>query len=135
MIKTTIWRPDTCECEIEYEWDTSSSEDQRMHFLKKMKRCNHHDEQDSVAFEKVKDENKRKNRFISELVESSKEISEEVVQEGKSIKQLRKDFLYKWSFDEERNLLVDLSDFPVSTKNLAKSISRDKFGSKVKIKE
>lgn len=30
-IRTTKWRPDTCECELEYQWDDSLAEAQRTH--------------------------------------------------------------------------------------------------------
>lgn len=31
MIKTTRWRPDTCECVLEYSWDDSVSQNKREH--------------------------------------------------------------------------------------------------------
>lgn len=31
MKKTTTWRPDTCDCELFYEWDTDHPEDVRVH--------------------------------------------------------------------------------------------------------
>lgn len=31
MLKTTIWRPDTCACTILYQWDDSVPDDQRVH--------------------------------------------------------------------------------------------------------
>lgn len=31
MKKVTTWRPDTCDCELHYEWDTDHPEDSRVH--------------------------------------------------------------------------------------------------------
>jgi hypothetical protein len=31
MLKTTLWRPDTCGCEVEYQWDTGQPLDTRVH--------------------------------------------------------------------------------------------------------
>lgn len=31
MIKTNIWRPDTCGCQIIYQWDSDLPDDQRVH--------------------------------------------------------------------------------------------------------
>lgn len=31
MINTTRWSPDTCGCTVEYQWDTTTPEDQRVH--------------------------------------------------------------------------------------------------------
>ncbi len=31
MKHITTWRPDTCECELHYEWDDTQPEDQRVH--------------------------------------------------------------------------------------------------------
>lgn len=42
-IKVTTWHPDTCECVLQYEWDTEHSEDQRVHkALPSIKRCELH---------------------------------------------------------------------------------------------
>lgn len=29
MIKTTLWQPDTCECKLEYQWDTEQNANNR----------------------------------------------------------------------------------------------------------
>src|SRR3972149_6923169 len=33
MIRSTTWRPDTCECVLEYSWDDATSEASRAHSL------------------------------------------------------------------------------------------------------
>lgn len=39
MLKTTTWRPSTCGCVLEYEWDTELSEDKRTHKFVKVQHC------------------------------------------------------------------------------------------------
>lgn len=33
MLQVTRWRPDTCGCILEYEWDSDETETQRVHRL------------------------------------------------------------------------------------------------------
>ena len=39
MIKITTWRPDTCECEIEYSWDDTVPQDQRVYTAHQINRA------------------------------------------------------------------------------------------------
>ncbi len=38
----TRWRPDTCGCVIEYEWDDAEAEEARQHVPKKIDACPDH---------------------------------------------------------------------------------------------
>lgn len=43
MIQVTTWKPDTCGCIVQYEWDDLTSEDVRIHSLRAMDNiCNEH---------------------------------------------------------------------------------------------
>jgi len=73
MIKVTRWTPDTCECVLEYSWDDSVPEDQRVHTpTQSVFRCVQHSQiidgtrhQDIVL-----NENKLKNALYKKLVDS-----------------------------------------------------------------
>ena len=64
MIRTTTWRPDTCECVLEYSWDDATSEASRAHTLTKVvKSCPAHSLLAGVGlYDAVVSENQRKNR-------------------------------------------------------------------------
>lgn len=72
MVNTTVWRPDTCGCEIHYTWDTEATP--RVHTLAKSVPCAIHvalgflpDKQ--AHFDAIQDENRRKNRVFAILAE------------------------------------------------------------------
>ena len=68
MIKTTRWRPDTCGCEIEFQWDDAVKDGP--HSVHKINRsCPAHTFADGKdTYEAVLSENKRKNIIVSEIV-------------------------------------------------------------------
>ena len=60
--QTTRWSPDTCQCELEYTWDDSVSETNRVHNFKSISKCSVHSAQaDQTAYNTVFEENPRKN--------------------------------------------------------------------------
>lgn len=69
MIQKTKWKPDTCECEIVYEWDDSLPDDQRVHTLASIQKCQHHAKHDDdTAYDQVLNkENKLKNMVLGEI--------------------------------------------------------------------
>lgn len=42
MLTVTRWSPDTCACVIEYEWDTETTEDNRIHKFHRVEKCSEH---------------------------------------------------------------------------------------------
>src|SRR3990167_10921300 len=105
MIKTTTWRHDTCDCEIEYEWDDTLSADDRMHRAKKInKACAEHANLDIDKYEHfnaVLRENRGKNRMLAAILEEFPQITEEKTNDdGSKYKELKKDHKYEWSFDQ-----------------------------------
>jgi hypothetical protein len=61
-IQTTRWSPDTCPCVIEYSWDDTLSEANRIHTLSTISKCPTHQAlSDNTAYSTVLDENPRKN--------------------------------------------------------------------------
>ena len=136
MIKTTLWRPDTCECEIEYSWDDAQSEDIRTHTISNvLKACTAHaGETDKIVhYNKVLDENKRKNIVLGQILENTPTAVETVIQDdGSSIKKLKAGKEYKWFFDAQRNLVIDLVGFTLLEKNSVKTITDSLFPGKIK---
>ena len=137
MITTTKWRPDTCDCEIDYEWDTESDPKTRVHTVKEMvKTCKHHEKLKSKEekYNKVLDENQTKNKVHGKMLEIAS-ITEEVTdEEGNKTKKLKAGKKYDWSFDENRKLVVDLSSFENLEKDEIKDIINLEFPNKVKFK-
>lgn len=61
-IKTTRFSPDTCGCELEYTWDDTLTESERVHSFKSIVKCPVHSGQaDETAYNTVFEENPRKN--------------------------------------------------------------------------
>jgi hypothetical protein len=62
VTNTTRYSPDTCDCVIEYSWDSTLSEDQRVHTLSTISKCSFHSGlSDNTAYNTVFEENPRKN--------------------------------------------------------------------------
>lgn len=138
MIHTTTWKPDTCSCVIEYEWDDEVPLETREHTIKNIvKGCEHHDKNSltqSSHFETVKDENQRKNLFLKEVMDTYPEVTEDQVNDdGSTVKVIKKGVKYDWSFDEERNLVADIKGASLS-KNALRSMANSKFDGRVKMK-
>ena len=137
-IKITRWRPDTCDCELEYEWDDSQSEDVRTHTISNvLKACPAHaGEPDKVKhYNNVLGENQRKNIVFGKILESVPTATRDKLQEdGSTVKDLKLGKEYKWSFDAQRNLVIDLVGFTAGEKLEVKTLSDNLFPNKVKIK-
>jgi hypothetical protein len=116
MIKKTRWRPDTCGCEIEYEWDDSLSQEKRVHTPSQIiKKCEFHQDMlnKNEHYTKVLEENQTKNRVWGKLLEISTLTADKVSEDGETHKELKPNITYNWSFDADRNLVVDM---PLSAK-------------------
>lgn len=61
MIKVTRWHPDTCGCVIDYEWDTETTAETRVHTPVSIQACEHHQVN---TWDEVRAENKRKNDAV-----------------------------------------------------------------------
>ena len=71
-IKTTRHSPDTCGCVIEYTWDNTVPESERIHTLLSIIKCSVHIAQtDSTAWNTVLEENPRKNNALEQILASS----------------------------------------------------------------
>lgn len=135
MIKTTIWKPDTCDCEVEYEWDTNTNESERSHTIKNiLKTCSVHTLiiTPKSHFEALLEENRRKNSVLKDILDNIHSVTENTTGEHGVIgKTLKSSVKYLWSFDSNRNLIINLPGFNTIEKNALKSIANIKYGSKV----
>src|SRR5438128_1805862 len=104
MINVTRWRPDTCDCVIEYSWDSESNEDERVHtYHDSHTTCDDHRTHHKKAkhFEVVQEENQRKNKAHGEWKKLHPEVNDD-------------DF--KFSFDGQRKLHVSYKGLTAKTK-------------------
>ena len=83
MKHLTRWRPDTCQCEIDLEWDDSVPEAQRVFKQNMVKECSVHNGHDILA------ENRRKNDSVNKVAELHPDI---------------KTIDVRWEFDTNRNI-------------------------------
>jgi len=94
------WRPDTCDCVLEYEWDEDLPLEERTFSVKSIqKKCKHHDktDKDKDHFEVILEENRRKNLAVKALLGA--------VGEGEIELQN-----IEFEFDKDRNVI--LSHYP-----------------------
>lgn len=72
MIKTTLWRPDTCDCQIEYSWDDQTSDQDRQHTLSRVVvSCPEHQGLTAQqVYDSVLTENRAKNAGVSKITEA-----------------------------------------------------------------
>ena len=69
-MKVCTWTPDTCSCQIEYEWDETTDETHRpTHiFHKVVKNCGIHGKQGSQLFDHVREEVGRKSNTVTAIL-------------------------------------------------------------------
>jgi hypothetical protein len=122
MTTTTRWSPDTCDCILEYEWDTQLTEDTRTHkFTTFIHKCDSHAglAGDAVHYQHVLDENKTKNQFVGILITHVPRLTAPLAQtDGTIVTQLKPSVHLNWSFtgsDGNRQLLVSLGGATLTT--------------------
>lgn len=78
-IKTTTWSPDTCECKIEYQWDDTMPESNRVHTGSVIvNKCQRHDGNNpNNHYAQVLADNRLKNNSLKVLAENYSELTEE----------------------------------------------------------
>jgi hypothetical protein len=94
MIRTTQWKPDTCGCILEYDWDDSLPDNDRICTLSKViSQCPEHSRISTGLdiYNQVLRENRAKNRALALAQSINNEISLDD---------------YLWSFKTDRRLSV-----------------------------
>jgi len=133
-MKTTRWRPDTCACDLEYEWDDALSPDVRTHVGTVIHRaCTDHALLlvPAVHHAAVQDENQRKNGVLSLAVASLTRVSEERTgEDGVLYRALKPAVSYAWAFSASRVLRVSFSGvtLPSPDKNTLQALADTRFG-------
>jgi len=106
------WRPDTCACVLDYEWDDQAPEAGRAHGLAQViTRCPDHAAlpTDAAVWAACSEENPRKNRALAALLNAVPALGRDVVpDEGGGV---RKEFAVPvtWRFDGDRVLYVQVA--------------------------
>ena len=112
MIKTTIWRPDTCDCIVEYTWDNETTEDNRVHTFKNVvRRCSAHDSvsHGKPVYDKVLSENDHKNKTLHEVSRQHKALHIETKDaNGNVVGHIPDLENIGWSFDANRRLKIHI---------------------------
>lgn len=138
-LKTTRWKPDTCGCVIEYEWDSESPESVRVHSVSSVKnKCKWHlnDTNDIACYEKVLNENKTKNELLMIILDKFPGIVDETIDSdtGELKKVLKSGLEYYWNFDEQRKLHVEIKPKHTEAGKLLKNYSKTALKSAIDLK-
>ncbi len=162
MLKNTIWHPDTCECVIEYFWDDSLSEDDRVHqdhsFLH---RCDAHSIlSDQECLDAINLENRTKNVAMQVVADLSDDHSilqvgdqsvpkyieraliglgvdtSTLASPGEQVRRIPDTSAIMFSFDEKRNLILSAPGIsPDSAKAATDQVNADSSVGSVTIEE
>lgn len=110
---------------MEYSWDTESPVESRVHtFHRAVKICPaHNGNTEEQVYEKVKEENPRKNKALDEIVKLLPNYSK-TDSNGNVIPDLEK---ITWLFDGSRNLKIDLIGASKNQKDTLKSVIASKL--------
>jgi len=96
VTNTTRWSPDTCSCVIEYTWDSTVSEDQRVHTLNTISKCPQHQAlSDNIAYSTILDENPRKNIAHQLILDNGPNILYDIIN---GTRQLKPNLAFQFTF-------------------------------------
>lgn len=119
-----IWKPDTCECKLEYNGENIPANFVSGEF------CAFHKNETDSSY--VCEENTRKNRVMSELSKDPKLTKNVLLPDGTFEKRIDDDVV-KWSFDANRELEIDIPNFtPLEKANAIQNLR--KVSNKIKFK-
>lgn len=120
MKHITRWRPDTCTCVLELEWDDEHPEEAREHKAIKVERCGAHPHEGAPnqhVFETVHGENRHKNEVHQHLIDGLDDAHVEVNAHGHRV--FKHDPVFH--FDEARQLRVTFPTAPDSMRAAARA--------------
>lgn len=125
-IHITRWRPDTCDCILEYSWDDSVSPDLRVHTpVSILKDSVHSVLSDTDAHTAVFDENARKNRALGAALTNFPAKTGKLGEAGDTVLDETK---FSWSFDGSRKLLLSIPSLTNPQRTNLQSICDTQFG-------
>lgn len=101
-----IWKPDTCNCEIEVnrEWTVGSA----------IKKCSIHENvADENIFTTVLTECRNKNFSLGEIEEKLKTLDSSLFEtyaneKGETVQRFKKEYKPDWAYDENRNVIITM---------------------------
>ena len=112
MIQITRWSPDTCNCKIDYTWDDTIPQDQRVHTMRSVVPCAIHVGQaEPEAYQNVLSENQSKNMAIGLLVlnvPTLKDRASEVI----------------WSFNIDRSINLSHPELTKQDKDFLNALAK-----------
>lgn len=103
-IQTTNWAPDTCGCQLKYEWDDAVPENQRVTSLSVVnKSCPYHSAllpNQLIVYNTIMDENQKKNNSLQVAVDTiPQSLADTVINpDGSTTNYLKSSVAYNWSF-------------------------------------
>ena len=126
MIKTTQWSPDTCECKLEYEWDTEDTKPNKTFTGRNViNACSRHaGGSPNSVFGKVLADNNAKNNTIKVLTANFPVLTK-TDDEG-NVK-IRQD-AFSYVLREDRVYEITISDLNSEEKIQAQSLINDELG-------
>jgi hypothetical protein len=118
------WKPDTCDCVIEYSWDDSQPAESREHIAREIVHaCSAHPKEEKTAhFSKILGENTNKNKVMKKLLEAMPIEHAKLDENGQ-----RADFVDppEFSFDQNRKLKIKLKSSHPKSQAIKNSILAD----------
>ena len=136
-LKTTRWSPDTCTCSVDYSWDDSLGDSERIHNLSKViQRCPAHQAlSDDDTFSSLMDENPRKNISLAHCLEHGPPALFDTIDGTKQLKG-NLSFNRSWSGTAPNRILtISFTGINLTTqqKNGLQTALNARFGGKVLI--
>ena len=108
-MQETVWTPDTCDCQVVYEWDDSVPAEERVHTAKRIEKHDVTNPGLSAAQEyaAILENNQRKNKVYGQLL-NVQGVSETVTQpDGTDAVRLKKGIImnHSWTGEGESKVL------------------------------
>lgn len=134
-INRNNWKPDTCKCQFEYEWDSSIDSKDRVHTVVNFIPCVAHINvtDKHLCYDAVLKENQLKNKVHKELMLDPDLTIEYVDAMGNFRKRFKQGIQYKWSFDQDRKLNVEIIGVDAIKKDALKATLEAIFTGGIKI--
>jgi hypothetical protein len=125
-----IWRPDTCACVFEQEYDYSTKP-QTLVSTKALTVCPFHNGDHDL----VLDENQTKNKVLGKIIELHPELTVDIIEKGQVVGRELKDTIeYKWSYDQNRNLEVEFVGVDKQVSPIDATIAQEFPGKNIVVK-
>lgn len=133
-LNITKWHPDTCGCEIDYQWDADEPAETRTHTAVNTVTCAFHSGTHTEVHAKVIKENQNKNKAIG-IIMDDPDMAEDVLINGETQRRFKLGKDVRWSFDTNRVLELDIIGADATLKDkLLKDVEKVVAKEDVKLK-